>query len=78
VLDRQPSPKENDMKALKIDELHRQEEMTSADMARVVGGNDKVKEPAGKPTHIDAINGVLTFGDGSKWSMDLNGKLHPL
>lgn len=64
------------MKALKIDELHRNEDMTSAEMAQVVGGKDK--EPVGKPTHIDAINGVLTFGDGSKWSMDLNGKLHPL
>ena len=66
------------MKAIRIDELHRHEEMTSADMERVVGGDGKVKEPPGKPTHIDAINGVLTFGDGSKWSMDLDGKLHPL
>ncbi|REG52009.1 hypothetical protein B0G80_8522 [Paraburkholderia sp. BL6669N2] len=64
------------MKDLKIRELQRNEEMSSADMARVVGGKDK--EPVGKPTHIDAMNGVLTFGDGSKWSMDLNGKLHPL
>jgi hypothetical protein len=68
--------KEHVMKELKIDELHRNEEMTSSDMARIVGGT--TKEPVGKPTHIDAMNGVLTFGDGSKWSMDLNGKLHPL
>jgi hypothetical protein len=45
-------------------------------MSRIVGGDKK--EPAGKPIHIDAQNGVLTFKDGSKWSMDLDGKLHPL
>ncbi|SAK69497.1 hypothetical protein AWB81_02996 [Caballeronia arationis] len=64
------------MTNMKIDDLQRTEELASSDMVRIVGGSPK--EPAGKPTHIDALNGVLTFGDGSKWSMDLDGKLHPL
>jgi hypothetical protein len=64
------------MSELKIGELHRNEAMSASDMARIVGGTPK--EPVGKPTHIDAINNVMTFADGSKWSMDLDGNLHPL
>ncbi|WP_019142373.1 hypothetical protein [Noviherbaspirillum massiliense] len=64
------------MTTLKIADLERAEEMDASAMARVVGGDKK--QPAGKPTHIDATSGVLTFGDGSKWSMDLRGDLHPL
>lgn len=64
------------MSQLKLDDLKHVEELSSSDMTRIVGGDGK--QPVGKPTNIDAMNGVLTFKDGSKWSMDLNGDLHPL
>ncbi|SAK44633.1 hypothetical protein AWB79_00856 [Caballeronia hypogeia] len=64
------------MTQLKLDDLKHAEELSSAEMSRIVGGDKQ--EPAGRPTHIDAQNGVLTFKDGSKWTMDLDGKLHPL
>jgi hypothetical protein len=63
------------MTALKLDDLKHAEELSAQDMSRIVGGDEK--KPAGKPIHIDAVNNVLTFRDGSKWSMDLDGKLHP-
>jgi hypothetical protein len=67
------------MATIKIDELQHADVLDRLKMARVVGGSGK--EPAGKPTHIDVKpNGdnVLTYGDGSKWTMDLGGTLHPL
>ncbi|SAK87637.1 hypothetical protein [Caballeronia ptereochthonis] len=64
------------MTQLKLDDLTHAEELSSAEMTRIVGGDKK--EPAGRPIHIDAQSGVLTFKDGSQWTMDLNGKLHPL
>ena len=63
------------MTTLKITELPHTEELAPAAMAEIVGGADK--QPAGKPTHIDIMNNVFTFKDGSTWSMDLNGNFHP-
>ncbi|SAK48109.1 hypothetical protein AWB76_01150 [Caballeronia temeraria] len=64
------------MTNLKLDDLQHAQELSSSEMSRIVGGDKN--EPAGKPIHIDAQNGVLTFKDGSKWTMELDGKLHPL
>ncbi|SAL16644.1 hypothetical protein AWB73_00861 [Caballeronia turbans] len=64
------------MANLKLDDLQHAQHLSSSEMSRIVGGDKK--EPAGKPIHIDAQSGVLTFKDGSQWTMDLNGKLHPL
>jgi hypothetical protein len=38
----------------------------------------KAEQPVGKPTHIDALSGVYTFKDGSRWAMDLDGNLQRL
>jgi hypothetical protein len=64
------------MTQLKLVDLQHTEELSSSEMVRIVGGDNK--EPAGRPIHIDANSGVLTFKDGSQWTMDLDGKLHPL
>ncbi|CAL8478113.1 MULTISPECIES: hypothetical protein [Caballeronia] len=64
------------MANLKLDDLQHAQKLSSAEMSRIIGGDKK--EPAGRPTHIDAQSGVLTFKDGSQWTMDLDGKLHPL
>jgi bacteriocin-like protein len=49
-------------------------ELDTKAMSAVSGG----KEPVGRPTHIDALNNVITFKDGSQYSMDLLGNFHPL
>ncbi|EKS69790.1 MULTISPECIES: hypothetical protein [Caballeronia] len=64
------------MTNLKLDDLQHSQELSASEMKRIIGGDKK--EPAGRPIHIDAQSGVLTFKDGSKWTMDLDGKLHPL
>ncbi|WP_321797907.1 hypothetical protein [Caballeronia sp. J97] len=64
------------MTNLKVDDLQHAQELSSSEMSRIVGGDNN--EPAGRPIHIDAQSGVLTFKDGSKWTMDLDGNLHPL
>ncbi|BBU33109.1 hypothetical protein BTHE68_68430 (plasmid) [Burkholderia sp. THE68] len=64
------------MANLKLDDLEHAEDLSSSEMSRIFGGDKK--EPAGRPIHIDANSGVLTFKDGSQWTMDLDGKLHPL
>ena len=57
-----------------VKDLSSTKELDSKALAAVSGGC----EPVGKPVHIDAINNVFTFKDGSKYSMDLGGNFHPL
>jgi hypothetical protein len=63
------------MTTLTIADVQHTEKLTRSTMARIVGGD--TKQPVGKPTHIDAMKGELTFKDGSVWTMDLSGNLTP-
>lgn len=63
--------------SIKIESITHSEDLTLPEMARVAGG-DKKEPPTTKPTHIDALGGVISYGNGEKWTVALDGTWHQL